>query len=71
MTSLVCLQKWNPSIVDTLGSLWSVLYIERCPHFSYKVFGTQQSVHNTEVPLFQGCLLRGTPLYYYKPLHGE
>ena len=27
------------------------------------IFGTQQSVPNTEVSIFQGCPLRGVPLY--------
>ena len=41
-----------------------------CPHFRGtfiycidSIFGTQQSVRNTEVSLFQCCPLRGVPLY--------
>ena len=36
---------------------------EHSPLHSASIFGTQQGVLNTEVSLFQGCLLRGVPLY--------
>ena len=38
---------------------------ERCPHFrgiDERIFGTQQSVLNAEVSLFQRCPLRRVPL---------
>ena len=52
------------STVESL-LLWGsseVSCIERYPHFRGKesIFGIQQSIHNTEVPSFQGCpKLRG------------
>ena len=59
------------------GHLGDLSCIERCPHFRGKFtlrkyyFGTQQSVLISGVSLFQGCPLRGVPLYVmrkYKPV---
>ena len=69
-----CIQ-WNPSSnVDTFGDMVKCPIIERCPHFRGKftfvyeesIFGTYQSVLNTEVSIYmyQGCPLRRVPLYF-------
>ena len=46
-----------------MGTWCSVLYNFRGKFILKKTFWTWQSVLNTEVSLFQGCLLSGIPLY--------
>ena len=54
IVGIVLVLQWNPSSVDTLG----MSCIERCPHFrgtrTFIIFGTLQSVLNTEVSIKRG-----------------
>ena len=55
--------------MDTLGDLVKVSCIERCPHFRGEFLLRKHTWDkakrlNTEVSLFQGCPLRGVPLYF-------